>query len=72
MASAIQEKEIFSGSYKDWPLIVRQATQADYDDVMNICKDVGEGADYLPLTYNAMIKDPMAYPFLVESDGRVV
>ena len=49
----------------------REATSADYDDVMNI-GDIYDGLDYLPVRYHDYCADPRRHMFVAEDDGKVV
>ena len=50
----------------------REATAADYDDVMNISDGIYDGFDYLPVRYHDFCKDPQRHMFVAEDDGKVV
>ena len=50
----------------------RDATSADYDDVMNISDVLYDGMDYLPTRYHEYCKDPQRHLFVAEDDGKVV
>ena len=50
----------------------RDATPADYDDVMNINDNIYEGHDYLPSYYHDFCKDPQCHMFVAEDEGKVV
>ena len=50
----------------------REATAADYDDVMKISDNIYEGLDYLPARYHEFCEDPERHMFVAEDEGRVV
>ena len=53
-------------------IVVRQATLADYDAVMDISHDIYAGFDYLVSKYVEFCHNPDAYPFVVEYEGKIV
>ena len=53
-------------------IVVRRARWDDYEDVMNIDRNVYNGLDYLPTMYHKMVQDPTVDCFLLEMDGKVV
>ena len=50
----------------------RDATPADYDDVMNINDNIYNGQDYLPSYYHDFCKDPQCHMFVTGDEGKVV
>ena len=52
--------------------LVRCATMADYEHVMNINDNVNEGTDYLPELYHQYFNDAKSVPYVLEIDGDVV
>ncbi len=50
----------------------RVATEADYEGVMNINRDVYYGVDYLPEYYMQYARNPKTFLYLAESQGKVV
>ena len=53
-------------------IILREATAADYDDVMDFSVSIYEGLDCLPVRYHEFCKDPERHMFAAEDDGKVV
>ena len=51
---------------------VRPATAKDYEDVMNIDRDVYEGFDYLPTLYYPFLHHPDFQLYVVEVGGKIV
>ena len=50
----------------------RQATEKDYEGIMNINRKIYGGWDYLPALYLKYIQDPNRFGQVAELDGEIV
>ncbi|KAK3577191.1 hypothetical protein CHS0354_037531 [Potamilus streckersoni] len=51
---------------------IRKATTADKDAVLALNKNVYGGLDYLPSYYDEFLKNPIAMPFVITLDGKII
>ena len=51
---------------------VRLATHGDYESVLDLDRNVYDGADYLPSRYHLYIDDPRRYCYVALIDGEIV
>ncbi len=53
-------------------IVCRKATHEDYDDVMNINRNLYGGLDYLPAMYHHYIDDPARYCYVLIYHRKLV
>lgn len=53
-------------------IVVRKATEEDYQAVLDITSEFNNGADYLNVQYSELINDPDSSYYVCEVDGEVV
>jgi GNAT superfamily N-acetyltransferase len=57
MSYNIKEKQYFLFLRRMYMIIIRDLNEADYDDVLEICKDIWDGTDYLPQIFHSWVND---------------
>ena len=50
----------------------RPATHADYEDVMDINRNVYRGRDHLAAMYHKFIETPLMYSYVAEYEQKIV
>jgi len=53
-------------------VVVRRATQDDYDSVINIIDDLWDGYDYLPTLYHSLLQSTNHVFYVAELNNKVV
>ena len=51
---------------------IREYRETDYQELLEICKTVWEGRDYLPKIIHDLAKDEFSYPMVVLDGGKLV
>jgi GNAT superfamily N-acetyltransferase len=52
--------------------VIREYQFEDHPDIVEICKDIWDGTDYIPDTINFLKKDPTCYPTVLIDDNKVI
>ncbi|MHA2277790.1 MAG: hypothetical protein ACXAC2_18565, partial [Candidatus Kariarchaeaceae archaeon] len=52
--------------------MIREYQFEDHPDIVEICKDIWDGTDYIPDTINFLKKDPTCYPTVLIDDNKVI
>lgn len=70
--AASDSGQIYKGTYNGLNVLIRGATQEDYDDVMEIDTTINSEPDYLYAFYREMITDPTAHACVSVVEDKLV
>ncbi|MCE7733949.1 MAG: GNAT family N-acetyltransferase [Candidatus Heimdallarchaeota archaeon] len=52
--------------------MIREYRVEDHQEIIEICKEIWEGNDYLPFVINSMVEDPTCHPTVLIDDNKIM